>query len=212
VERLSQNPLETEKYQAPHDILVRTTDGYLVKWERAKIVESLIRETELASNMTGLPRIKREEAEEIAKRVESRVKKMGVSLVSAPLIRELVNNVLIELSGREKRFLVYRNFYARVGAPVYDSYQIDLGLGFEAKENANLQPNPESSHKKKADRMCKEQYLLMMPPEIADAHLRGDMHIHDLEYFGTRSFCMDHDLRYFLYYGFMPDGTGHRAA
>ncbi|MFB0568358.1 MAG: anaerobic ribonucleoside-triphosphate reductase [Nitrososphaeria archaeon] len=212
MERLSQNPLETEKYQTPHDILVRTTDGYLVKWERAKIVASLIRETELASHMTGLPGIKREEAEEIAKRVESRVKKMGVSLVSAPLIRELVNNVLIELSGREKRFLVYRNFYARVGAPVYDSYQIDLGLGFEAKENANLQPNPESSHKKKADRMCKEQYLLMMPPEIADAHLRGDMHIHDLEYFGTRSFCMDHDLRYFLYYGFMPDGTGHRAS
>ena len=212
MEWLSQNPLETEKYQTPHDILVRTTDGYLVKWERAKIVASLIRETELASHMTGLPRIKREEAEEIAKRVESRVKKMGVSLVSAPLIRELVNNVLIELSGREKRFLVYRNFYARVGAPVYDSYQIDLGLGFEAKENANLQPNPESSHKKKADRMCKEQYLLMMPPEIADAHVRGDVHIHDLEYFGTRSFCMDHDLRYFLYYGFMPDGTGHRAS
>jgi len=212
VERISQNPLETEKYRTPRDILVRTTDGYLVKWERGKIVDSLMRETELASEVAGVPAIKREEAEEIAKSVENRVEKMGVSLVSAPLVRELVNNVLIELSGREKRFLVYRNFYTRVGAPVYDSQQIDLGLGFEAKENANLQPNAESSHKKKADRMCKEQYLLMMPPEIGDAHLRGDIHIHDLEYFGTRSFCMDHDLRYFLYYGFMPDGTGHRAS
>ena len=51
-----------------------------------------------------------------------------------------------------------------------------------------------------------------MPPKIADAHLAGDLHIHDLEYFGTRPFCQDWDLRYFLYYGLMPDGLGTRTS
>jgi ribonucleoside-triphosphate reductase len=51
-----------------------------------------------------------------------------------------------------------------------------------------------------------------MPPDIADAHLSGDLHIHDLEYFGTRPFCQDWDLRYFFYYGLMPDGLGTRTS
>jgi len=34
----------------------------------------------------------------------------------------------------------------------------------------------------------------------------------DLEYFGTRAFCQDWDLRYFFYYGLMPDGSGTKAS
>ncbi|MFA5254808.1 MAG: anaerobic ribonucleoside-triphosphate reductase, partial [Methanoregula sp.] len=67
-------------------------------------------------------------------------------------------------------------------------------------------------HKKKADKISKEQYLLQLPPELADHHLCGEMHIHDLEYFGTRPFCQDWDLRYFFYYGLMPDGNGTKAS
>jgi len=39
--------------------------------------------------------------------------------------------------------------------------------------------------------MSKEQNLLLMPKDLADLHLNGDFHIHDLEYMGTRPFCMD---------------------
>jgi len=92
------------------------------------------------------------------------------------------------------------------------AHQIDVGRGFEAHDNANLQENAETSHKKKADKISKEQYLLQLPPELADHHLCGEMHIHDLEYFGTRPFCQDWDLRYFFYYGLMPDGNGTKAS
>jgi len=95
---------------------------------------------------------------------------------------------------------------------VYDAHLIDIGEGFEAQENANLQDNAETSHKKKADKICKEQYMLLLPPKLADAHLSGDLHVHDLEYFGTRGFCQDWDLRYFFYYGLMPDGSGTKAS
>ncbi len=105
-----------------------------------------------------------------------------------------------------------RNVCTRVGTPVYDAHLIDVGKGFEAHDNANLQENAETSHKKKADKISKEQYLLQLPPELADHHLSGEMHIHDLEYFGTRPFCQDWDLRYFFYYGLMPDGNGTKAS
>jgi anaerobic ribonucleoside-triphosphate reductase len=95
---------------------------------------------------------------------------------------------------------------------VYDAHLIYIGEGFEAQENANLQDNAETSHKKKADKICKEQYMLLLPPRLADAHLSGDLHVHDLEYFGTRGFCQDWDLRYFFYYGLMPDGSGTKAS
>ena len=132
---------------------------------------------------------------------------MNVRYLSGPLVREIMNVVLLERHHTE-----WRNICTRVGTPVYDAHLIDIGTGFEAKENANLQENAETSHKKKADKISKEQYLLLLPPYLADRHLAGDLHIHDLEYFGTRPFCQDWDLRYFLYYGLMPDGLGTKAS
>ena len=120
-----------------------------------------------------------------------------------------MNMVLLE---HEHRLVRFRNVLTRVGTPVYDVHMIDVGRGFEAHDNANLQENAETSHKKKADKISKKQYLLQLPPEIADQHLAGDLHIHDLEYFGTRPFCQDWDLRYFFYYGLMPDGNGTKAS
>ncbi|RLG64871.1 anaerobic ribonucleoside-triphosphate reductase, partial [archaeon] len=191
---------------------VRRSDGLFVPWNREAIVSSLLKETKLARKFFGIPEISREEAEEIAKEVEKRIIKMELSFVSGPLIRELVNSILLEKSREKPHYRVYRNIYTRVGSPIYDAYLIDIGKGFEAKENANLQPNAETSHKKKADKLSKEEYLLLMPTHLADAHLSGDLHIHDLEYFGTRPFCQDWDLRYFFYYGFIPDGLGTRTS
>ena len=192
--------------------MVRTTDGYLVPWNKRRIVEQLLEETQLAEKMFGVPPISVEYAEKIADEIERRVKTMRPRFVSGPLIREVVNNVLLEWSEERPEFQIYRNILTRVGVPIYDAYQIDLGRGWEARENANLQPNPETTHKKKADRLSKEEYLLLLDPEIATAHHQGDIHIHTLEYFGTRPFCQDWDLRFFLYYGLLPDGTGFRSS
>ncbi|WP_434220822.1 anaerobic ribonucleoside-triphosphate reductase [Methanoculleus oceani] len=111
---------------------------------------------------------------------------LGLQSLSGPLIREIVNMTLLE-----RGLTSYRNVCTRVGTPVFDAHLIDVGRGFEAHDNANLQENAETSHKKKADKISKEQYLLQLPPDLADHHLRGDLHIHDLEYFGTRPFCID---------------------
>ncbi len=186
---------------------VRTTRGHIVDWDRQRIVNQIITETKLVEEFYGGKGAEEELAQSIALEVENRIKKMQLKSLSGPLIREILNITLLEHD-----LTKYRNVCTRVGTPVYDAHLIDVGEGFESHDNANLQENAETSHKKKADKISKEQYLLQLPPELADLHLAGDLHIHDLEYFGTRPFCQDWDLRYFLYYGLMPDGTGTKAS
>ena len=186
---------------------VRTSDGHIIEWDRERIVRQIVEETKLVETFYGYEGADEATAQLIARDVENRIKNMGLKSLSGPLIREIVNIILLE-----KGMVQYRNVSTRVGTPVYDAHMIDVGRGFEAHDNANLQENAETSHKKKADKISKEQYLLQLPPDLADYHLSGEMHIHDLEYFGTRPFCQDWDLRYFFYYGLMPDGNGTKAS
>ncbi len=192
--------------------MVRRSDGFIVPWNRNAIVKQLLTETKLAKEFYEVRSIGKEEADDIAMDVEKKIFDLSLRFISGPLIRELVNSVLLDRSREKPEYAIYRNILTRVGAPVHDAYLMDLGLGFKANENANLQPNPETAHKRKADWVSGEEYLLLMPPKLADAHLAGDLHIHDLEYFGTRPFCQDWDLRYFFYYGLMPDGIGTRTS
>jgi len=192
--------------------MVRTTDGYLIPWDKTRIIDTLDKETTLAEKMFDIPAISELTAEKVADEAERRIRLTRPRYVSGPMVREITNNILLEWSHEIPEFQIYRNLLTRVGAPLYDAYQIDTGNGFEAKENANLQPNPETVHKKKADRLSKEQYLLLMDPKLSTAHHQGDIHIHTLEYFGTRPFCQDWDLRYFLYYGLLPDGKGYQSS
>lgn len=81
----------------------------------------------------------------------------------------------------------------------------------EAKENANLDVcNPETMHKYLADSVAKKAMLKLLPKRAVEAHVLGDIHIHDAEYFFTRIFCYDTDLRYIFHYGLCPDGTGKK--
>lgn len=187
--------------------VVRTSEGFIEAWNREKIVNQVVKETKLCEKFYKTPAATREEAEEIAKKAEKVIKNMGLANLSGPLVREVVNNIMLEEGHAD-----WRNAMTRVGACVNDALEIDFGSGFEANDNANQLNNAETSHKRKADKMSKEQNLLLMPACLTEAHLSGELHIHDLEYFGTRSFCMDHDLRYFFYYGFMPDGIGMQSS
>jgi ribonucleoside-triphosphate reductase len=186
---------------------VRNTDGFKTEWNRTKIINMIVKETKLCEIFYSKPAATYEEAEAIARETENIVLKMRRDFLSGPLIREIVNTVLIERGHPE-----WRNCMTRVGVSVHDAFQIDSGYGFEAKDNANQLDNAETSHKRKADKLSKEQNLLLIPNEVSELHLSGELHIHDLEYFGTRPFCQDWDLRYFLYYGLMPDGVGKQSS
>ncbi len=186
---------------------VRTSRGLILDWNREKIVRQILDETKLVESFYEGAGADEDLARDIAFDVEKKIQRMNLKSLSGPLIREILNITLLE-----RGLVEYRNVCTRVGTPVYDAHLIDVGRGFEAHDNANLQENAETSHKKKADKISKEQYLLQLPPALADYHMGGDLHIHDLEYLGTRPFCQDWDLRYFFYYGLMPDGNGTKAS
>lgn len=188
-------------------ILVKNTDGYIMPWNREVITKQILKETKLSEMFFNKPAATPEEADRISRAVEGLVYKLNIKCLSGPLIREMVNTVLLEQGHTE-----WRNIMTRVGASVYDAYEIDSGYGFEAKDNANQLNNAETSHKRKADKMSKEQNLLLLPGHLSNLHINGDCHIHDLEYFGTRPFCQDWDARYFFYYGLLPDGVGVQSS
>jgi ribonucleoside-triphosphate reductase len=78
--------------------MVRTTDGYLVPWDKNMISDQLHRETQLARTIFGLEPINNLEAEKIADEVERRVRLSKPKFVSGPMLREMSNNVLLEWS------------------------------------------------------------------------------------------------------------------
>ncbi len=68
-------------------------------------------------------------------------------------------------------------------------------------------------HKLMADQISKEYSLIkVLPLDLADAHMNGEIHIHDLDYFALRPFCFSHDIRFFLKHGLKVDGVGNHTA
>ncbi len=135
---------------------VRTSDGHMLEWDREAIVKQLLRETKLSGEFYGSSPIGEDTAREIAKEAEKRIKVMGISQLSGALVREIVNQILLE----EHHHQEWRNVCTRVGTPVYDAHLIDIGEGFEANENANLQENAESLP-------CDEKILIKLGKEIS---------------------------------------------
>jgi ribonucleoside-triphosphate reductase len=179
-------------------ILVRTSKGVMVPFNRKKIIRSLI-------NEAG---IEEEVANEVAFKVEVEIRHMDLEFLSAPLIREIVNVKLLE-----RRLEDARKLYTRVGLPVADVERMIFGNHKYSKENANLQKNPETVHKLIADNVIREYSLLrIIPTKLGDMHMQGAIHIHDLDYFPTRPFCQSHDARFFFKNGFIADGTGTHTA
>ncbi len=175
---------------------VRTSDGHLVPWNKRYIVDQLLRETKLCEKLLRIKAITKTEAEKIASIVEERVKKLDLKFVSAPLIREMVNNVLLELSEENPRFALYRNLCTRCGIPVYDAYTL-----LQGKVPKRYVINPDLLYKKLAYNSSREMALLLMPLPLADAHLKGDINIHDLENFLTKLYGISYDLRFLFFHG-----------
>ncbi|MGL4670250.1 MAG: anaerobic ribonucleoside-triphosphate reductase [Methanobacteriaceae archaeon] len=184
------------KYLANTTLKVRTSRDKIEPFDLNKIATTLVQETGASQEL----------AFEIASEVWKELKKLNVEYLTSPMIREIVNTKLVE-HGLED----LRGKYTRLGIPVYNiTNLIENG----SRDNANMIHNPETVHKYVADEALKQYALLkMLPGDLADAHMSGDIHIHDLEYFAGRPVnCLQHDLRSFIRYGLKVDGTGDHTS
>jgi ribonucleoside-triphosphate reductase len=164
-------------------LFVRTSDEDMAFWNRQRIVDALVREAYLDPAT----------AEEISKDVQDQIVASKISLITAPLIRELVNARLIA-KGLEKA----RKLHTRLGVPLYD---VDQFILHPNKENANVPHGPEATNLTLAENIKKEYALLnVFSQEIGDAHMRGDIHLHDLG-FVDRPYCSGQSLEYIKKFG-----------
>lgn len=164
-------------------LFVRTSAEDIVVWDRSRIVAALIRETGIDPEM----------AEVIGVETEEQIKQLNLRTVTAPLIRELVDVKLLEHGLEEAR-----RRHTRLGAPLYDVKQIIFSPN---KENANVPHGPEATNLTLAESIKKEFALLhVFSPDIADAHMRGDIHLHDLG-FVDRPYCSGQSIEYVKKFG-----------
>ncbi len=164
-------------------LFVRTSEESMHGWDRQRIVDALLRETYVDLDT----------AREIAKEVEDLILTSKIKMITAPLIRELVDTKLIE-RGLEQA----RKMHTRLGMPLYDVDQLILHPN---KENANVPHGPEATNLTLAERIKKEYALLsVFSEEIADAHMRGDIHLHDLGFI-DRPYCGGQSLEYIKRFG-----------
>ena len=181
---LSQKPGEAEdKETTDLALFVRTSNEDLVSWDRRRIVNALVRETFVDPDT----------AEAISKEVEEFIFSTKISMITAPLIRELVDSKLIE-RGLEKA----RIMHTRLGVPLYD---VDQMIVHPNKENANVPHGPEATNLTLAEGIKKEYALLnVFSPQVGDAHIRGDIHLHDLGFI-DRPYCSGQSLEYIKKFG-----------
>ncbi|MCD6153843.1 MAG: anaerobic ribonucleoside-triphosphate reductase [Syntrophobacterales bacterium] len=164
-------------------LFVRTSREDIVGWDRRKIVDALILETNVDVDT----------AEAISKEVEKQIVSSGMSLLTASLIRELVNAKLIE-RGLEKA----TKLHARLGFPLYDVGQLIL---YHNKENANIPHSPEGTNLTLAEGIKKEYAILnVFSEDVGYAHMAGDIHVHNLGYI-DRPYCSWQSLEYIKKFG-----------
>jgi ribonucleoside-triphosphate reductase len=164
-------------------LFVRTSAEDIVGWDRGKIVAALIRETNIEPEI----------AEVIGEEVEEQIKNLNLKAVTAPLIRELVDVKLLEHGLEEAR-----RRHTRLGSPLFDVKEIIFN---QNKENANVPHGPEATNLTLSEGIKKEFALLyVFTQDIADAHMRGDIHLHDLGFI-DRPYCSGQSVEYVKKFG-----------
>jgi ribonucleoside-triphosphate reductase (formate) len=139
-------------------MFVRTSRMTIDEFDRTRIARSLVSEA-------GMPQTL---ADEVAAEAEDRLLKFGIIYLSAPLIRELVNIILIERKLEE-----YRHKLTRLGLPVNDVTML-------LREAGQKQLDANWVQKSAGERVTEEYVLLSsVPRATVDAHLSGQIHLED---------------------------------
>lgn len=158
-------------------LYVRTSRFAIEEFHRNKIAKALVVEA-------GVPQ---EIADDIAAEAEDRLVRLKTAYLTAPLIREFVNAILIE-----KKLEEYRHKLTRVGMPVYDVAQLIKAAGDEHLSADYVRSSSANS--------VLSEYVLMncLSHKLADAHLSGSIHIANLDNWILKPHEIFHDVRYFL--------------
>ncbi|MHB1909417.1 MAG: anaerobic ribonucleoside-triphosphate reductase [Nitrososphaerales archaeon] len=140
-------------------LYVRSSRQSMEEFNSDRILQSLV-------NEAGMPV---EIAQKIASETEARVYKFQTVYLTAPLIREIVNSILVEHGYEE-----YRHKLTRLGLPVHDVSEMMIRA-------ESVSGSIDYLLSKTSSKVFSEYSMLTkIPRDVADAHLSGDIHISNL--------------------------------
>lgn len=127
-------------------------------------------------------------------------------------VQDTVEKVLIETGHARtaKAYILYRDKRTRIREAKSDLMDTVAEILIEtSRENANVSNSPSAKMLQIASAASKAYYLnRLLPEKIANAHIRGDIHIHDLDFYGKTLNCVQIPLGRLLRNGF-DNGHGY---
>lgn len=184
---------------------IRKRDGRDVSFDPNKITEAIYK---AAQSVGGSDR---EMAMELTLDVLRLLKqKYNGQVCGVEEVQDMVEKVLIERGHAKtaKAYILYRSKRSRIRdgkSELMDAVQ-DI-LVETSRDNANVSNSPSAKMLQIASAASKSYYLTRLIPEnMSQSHLRGDIHIHDLDFYGKTLNCVQIPLGRLLRDGF---NNGH---
>lgn len=184
---------------------IRKRDGSVVVFQPEKITWAIFK----AANAVGGDDW--EKAEHLSQQVVDMAElKYHNEIMDVENIQDIVEKVLIENGHAKtaKAYILYREkrrsareANALIGATIdmFSKYLDDQD--WKIKENANAQKSINGMNNYIREKFTRQYWLHeIYPEEIRNAHMSGDIHLHDLGFFGP--YCAGWDLRQLLMDGF----------
>ncbi|MEG2915271.1 MAG: anaerobic ribonucleoside triphosphate reductase [Oscillospiraceae bacterium] len=191
---------------------IKKRDGRVVPFDISKVTDAIFKAAQaLGGNDRGM-------AEELAQTAVKYVEKSGtLDCPTVEQIQDAVEKALIEEghSRTSKEFILYRAERTRIremNTRLMKTYEDltfkDASENDIKRENANIDGDTAMGTMLKYGSEGAKQFyhMFMLKPEHSKAHLNGDIHIHDLDFYGLTTTCCQIDLDKLFTGGF---STGH---
>ena len=185
-------------------MLIRKRDGREVEFDDTKITDAIFAAAKAVGGTD------RQMAMEITAKVLEYITDNYKGVVTVEDVQDTVEKVLMK-SGHSKTAKAYILYRAKRTAIRNARSELMDTVGEILKEtdrdNANISNSPSAKMLQIASAASREYYLNRLIPErIALAHKRGDIHIHDLDFYGKTVNCLNIPLGKLLKTGF---NNGH---
>ena len=186
---------------------IKKRDGRIVDFKESKITDAIFKAAQAVGGED------RELAVELTLEVLKMLKKKyNGDLFSVEDVQDMVEKVLIEAGHAKtaKAYILYRNQRTRIREAKSDLMDaVEEILAETSRENANISNSPSAKMLQIASAASKKYYLSrLIPEEFSRAHIRGDIHIHDLDFYGKTLTCVQIPLGDLLRNGF-DNGHGY---
>ena len=184
---------------------VQKRDGRIVPFEISKITEAIFK---AARAVGGEDKQLAEELAQVVVKYVAKTKTAGIPTVEE--VQDAVEKVLIETGHAKtaKAYILYRDRRTRLRETKSELMDVVEEILVEtSRENANVSNSPSAKMLQIASAASKKYYLYrLIPEEFSEANIKGDIHIHDLDFYGKTLTCIQIPLGRLLTEGF---NTGH---